>query len=213
MTEGTPTSARKTSDTAPIPENGTSNATPDSTDMNGTYNDDVPDLVDNDSISEAEYDSNNDESDDEHDLDDLDILDMLTPTVTFEEDNSPQPLNLCGSTCIRKPNPRYANHTKSYEWESNMVETEQYDLAHACAIEAAPTLPNSNDVLSWEPAPSSICEIIKLKEGAVKQEWLKSVRKELKTLVDSNTFPRRHHAFWWNQHTSHEGFQGKSQKW
>jgi|NOAtaT_6_FD_contig_31_925753_length_689_multi_3_in_0_out_0_1 hypothetical protein len=27
-----------------------------------------------------------------------------------------------------------------------------------------------------------------MKEGVVKQEWLKSVRKELKTLVDSNTF-------------------------
>jgi len=83
----------------------------------------------------------------------------------------------------------YANHTKRYEWERNVVETEQYDLAHACTVEATPTLPNANDVLSWEPAaPPSICEIVKMKEGVVKQEWLKSVRKEWRTLVDSNTF-------------------------
>jgi hypothetical protein len=61
-------------------------------------------------------------------------------------------------------------------------------LARACAIEAIPQLPNQQDAFSWEPARSSICDIIKMPEGTVKNEWLKSVRKELKTLVDSNTF-------------------------
>ena len=61
----------------------------------GTYDDDVPDLVDNDSVSAAEYGSDDNESDDEHDLDDIDIQDMQTLAITVEEDISPQPLSLC----------------------------------------------------------------------------------------------------------------------
>jgi len=61
-------------------------------------------------------------------------------------------------------------------------------LACACAIEATPTLPTVGDALSWEPAPSSIRDILKMPNGTVCQEWLKSVKKELKTLVDSKTF-------------------------
>ena len=34
----------------------------------------------------------------------------------------------------------------------------------------------------------SIREIVKMPHGIVKEEWLRSVRKELKTLVDSGTF-------------------------
>jgi len=49
-------------------------------------------------------------------------------------------------------------------------------------------LPSSTDAKSWEPAPKSIRDITKLPEGFVKNEWLNSVRKELKTMVDSGTF-------------------------
>jgi len=49
-------------------------------------------------------------------------------------------------------------------------------------------LPSSTDAQSWEPTPKSIRDIIKLTDGFVKNEWMKSVRKELKTLVDSNMF-------------------------
>jgi hypothetical protein len=37
-------------------------------------------------------------------------------------------------------------------------------------------------------APATIRDIVKMPNGTIKEEWLKSVRKELKTLVDSGTF-------------------------
>jgi hypothetical protein len=58
-------------------------------------------------------------------------------------------------------------------------------------------LPSNNDALSWEPAPRSIRDILKMPQGPVRQAWLKSVWKELKALVDSGTFakpkPKRPH--------------------
>jgi len=77
---------------------------------------------------------------------------------------------------------------RSYEWEANEKGTGYQDLAHACAIEATPSVPNSNDALSWEPAPRTIRDIVKMPDGTIKEEWLKSVKKELKTLVESGTF-------------------------
>jgi len=51
-----------------------------------------------------------------------------------------------------------------------------------------PTVPTTTDALSWEPAPNSKWDILKMPDGAVRQEGLKSVKKELKTLVDAKTF-------------------------
>jgi hypothetical protein len=149
--------------------------------------DDCPDLkyADDDSVSVANsvYES---ESDD--DLDDDVIADLEQPGIAVEEDISPQPVSVSRFGRVRKPNPRYANQARSYEWEKSVDEPTFQDLARACAIEAAPLLPNSNDALSWEPAPATIREIVKMPHGIVKEEWLRSVRKELKTLVDSGTF-------------------------
>jgi hypothetical protein len=55
-------------------------------------------------------------------------------------------------------------------------------------MEATPTLPSNSDALSWEPAPNNIRDIMKMPDGVVRQEWLKSVKKEIKMLVDSKTF-------------------------
>jgi len=51
-----------------------------------------------------------------------------------------------------------------------------------------PAVPTTTDALSWEPAPNSIQDILKMPDGTVRQEWLKSVKKELKSLVDAKTF-------------------------
>jgi hypothetical protein len=100
---------------------------------------------------EAEYDL-----DMEHDLDDDDVLDLETPGIAAEENISPQPTTLRCSNCIKKPNHRYANHARSYEWENYAAGTPDQDLARACAKEATPSLSNQNNALSWEPTPSSI---------------------------------------------------------
>ena len=63
------------------------------------------------------------------------------------------------------------------------------DLQEACAIEAHPIhLSPSSTFQSWEPAPRTIRDIMKMPEGHMKSEWLRSVKKELKTLVDNKTF-------------------------
>jgi hypothetical protein len=149
--------------------------------------DDCPDLIhaaDDDSASEAysEYDSDDD------DLDDEDVLDLEQPGTAVKEDISPQPVNVSRYGRVRKPNSQYANQARSHEWEVNAEGTEYQDLAQACASKATPTLPNISDTLSWEPAPAMIWDIVKMPNGVVKEEWLKSVKKELKMLVDSNTF-------------------------
>jgi hypothetical protein len=149
--------------------------------------DDCPDLehADNDSMSEADSVYKSDSNDD---LDDNDIADLKQPGVAVEEDISPQPVSVSRFGRVRKPNLRYANQARSYEWENTTKGTEFKDLARACASEATAALPNTSDALSWEPAPSTIRDIVKMPDGIVKQEWLKSVKKESKALVDSNTF-------------------------
>jgi hypothetical protein len=123
-------------------------------------------------------------------------LDFECCGPAVEEDISPQPANISRYGRVRHPNPRYANQARSYEWEVDEKGTRYQDLAHACAIEATPSIPNSNDALPWEPAPKTIRDIVKMPPGMIKEEWLKSVRKELKTLVESGTF---------QEDTLHEG--------
>jgi hypothetical protein len=48
-------------------------------------------------------------------------------------------------------------------------------------------MPDSQDAYSWEPAPKSIRDILKMPDGVVKTGWLKSVKKEMGTLVNSGT--------------------------
>jgi hypothetical protein len=63
------------------------------------------------------------------------------------------------------------------------------ELIETCATEAhSIMIPTTSDANSWEPAPRIIRDIMKLPNGMVKNEWLKSVKAELKTLIDSGTF-------------------------
>jgi hypothetical protein len=90
------------------------------------------------------------------------------------------------STRIRRPNPKYVNIAKAVAWDNICQDT---TLAEACAMEAHSVfIPTSSDANSWEPAPRTIRDIMKLPNGMVKNEWLKSVKAELKTLIDSGTF-------------------------
>jgi len=151
----------------------------------GDNDDNVPELVDGDDDSTAKYDSDSEIDDDE-------IIDLETPPKPEPASISPQPnteqAGIRCSTPARKPNPKYTNAVRGNEWENTTVSPVYQQLACACAIEATPTLPTVGDALSWEPAPSSIRDILKMPNGTVCQEWLKSVKKELKTLVDSKTF-------------------------
>jgi hypothetical protein len=163
-------------------------------DVDCNADDDCPDLIsrhDDDSVSETDSDALSASTwDDEDDSigDDNDIFDLEHPAPEPEKEVSPQPVNVSRFGRVRRPNSRYAYNARSYEWESSVDEPEFQDPPRACAIEAAPSLPNSNDALSWEPAPATIRDIVKMPNRVVKEEWLKSVRKELKTLVDSGTF-------------------------
>jgi len=71
-------------------------------------------------------------------------------------------------------------------WE-NLCEDEE--LQEACAVEAHTLpMPSLSNALSWEPAPKTLREILKMPDGPIKTAWLQSVCKEFKTLVDNNTF-------------------------
>jgi len=71
-------------------------------------------------------------------------------------------------------------------WE-NLCEDEE--LQEACAVEAHTLpMPSLSNTLSWEPAPKTLREILKMPDGPIKTAWLQSVCKEFKTLVDNNTF-------------------------
>jgi hypothetical protein len=66
---------------------------------------------------------------------------------------------------------------------------QDFHLANICLSEAYLTLDHSSpDAFTWEPAPRSIRDIVEMPSGSVKDAWLKSVKAELKTLVDSKTF-------------------------
>jgi hypothetical protein len=63
------------------------------------------------------------------------------------------------------------------------------ELALACAVESSLGLDSkTNYACSWEPAPRTLREILNMPDGPVRREWLKSVLKELKTLMDAGTF-------------------------
>jgi hypothetical protein len=101
----------------------------------------------------------------------------------FVMDNSG---SLRQSSRQRKPNPKYVNTAKAVAWVNSC---QDQDLAEACTVEGHQVLlPFTMDANSWEPAPRMIKDIMKLPEGYVKAEWMKSVKKELKTLIDSGTF-------------------------
>jgi hypothetical protein len=46
----------------------------------------------------------------------------------------------------------------------------------------------SEDAHSWETATRMMRDILKMSDSITKRSWLKSVKKESKTLVDSKTF-------------------------
>jgi hypothetical protein len=137
-------------------------------------------------VSEVESDGDDDDNNAFCDDEGVSDLEHLPPEP--QEEVSPQPVNVSHYGRIRRPNTRYAYNTRGYEWEKSVNKPAFQDLARACAIEAAPLLPNSNDALSWVPTPVTIRKIVKMPHGIVKEEWLRSVHKELKTLVDSGTF-------------------------
>jgi len=63
------------------------------------------------------------------------------------------------------------------------------NLVEACAVEAHLDIqPVTGDANSWEPVPKTVQDILKMEDGIVRQEWLKALNKELKTLIDAGTF-------------------------
>jgi len=60
------------------------------------------------------------------------------------------------------------NVAETVGWVNACLDT---DLAKACATKVHTDLqPTSGDANSWEPVPKTICDILKLPEGAVQQE-------------------------------------------
>jgi hypothetical protein len=84
---------------------------------------------------------------------------------------------------IRKPT--RAHITKAVGWANVCSDL---DLAEACAVKAHPDIqPITQDANSWELAQKNSERYLE-DAGIVRQEWLKALKKELKTLIDARTF-------------------------
>ncbi len=96
---------------------------------------DLPGLLhpyDDSSVSDDEFDDDNDSIDDNKELGADEFLDIEQPTIHTTT-------HCCApwwSTGTRKPNPCYVNQAKSFEWVKEMEEAEYHDLAYACTVEA-----------------------------------------------------------------------------
>ena len=111
-----------------------------------------------------------------------------TAPLIVDNSNSDPTTGPHRSTRPHKPNPKYANVARTVGW-ANANTCTDWSLVEACAAEVHTDLkPNTSDANSWEPAPKTIRDILKMKDGIVRQEWLKAIKKELKTLIDSGTF-------------------------
>ena len=142
------------------------------------------DQNDGDSIDDDEYDTDDDTVNE--------IADVLQRPPPEAKSDTPLIVDstgtLCRSTRIHRPNPKYANSAVSQvvSWTNCCKDLA---LVEACAVEVHSTsLQPATDALSWEPAPKTLRDILWLPHGTVQNEWLNSVKWELKTLVDSNTF-------------------------
>jgi hypothetical protein len=89
-----------------------------------------------------------------------------------------------------KPNPKYVIDNTPIKSNTNVAEAvgwanicTDWHLVEACAVEAHPDIqPITHDANSWKPAPKTVRDILKMENGVVCQEWLKALKKELKTL-------------------------------
>jgi len=97
---------------------------------------------------------------------------------------------------VPKPNPKYATGNTPKKSSTHAAEAVGWanictnlHLVEACAVEAHPDIqPITRDANSWEPAPKTVRDILKMQDGIVRQEWLKALKKELKTLINAGTF-------------------------
>jgi len=145
--------------------------------------DNVPDLV------PQEPDDDLDEYDDDVDDEELSCAPKEFVTFTPPVDDAvitplPAPEGLRRSTRVRRLPARFANAATASDWSTTCSDAH---LASACAAEAHPAI-SMDEAHLWEPAPRTIRDIMTMKDPVVKSAWLASVRKELKTLVDANTF-------------------------
>jgi len=62
------------------------------------------------------------------------------------------------------------------------------DLAIACAADATNINLAGNEASKFYPPPSSIRQVMTLRDPELKEAWLKAYKKEIKVLIDSGTF-------------------------
>jgi hypothetical protein len=96
---------------------------------------------------------------------------------------------------VPKPNPKYARNNTPKKSCAHVAEAVGWanictdlQLVEACAAEAHPDIqPITHDANSWKLAPKTVRDILKMENGIVRQEWLKALKKELKTLIKAGT--------------------------
>ena len=99
-----------------------------------------------------------------NETDSVDSTRGTTAPLIVDDSNNDSTAGPRRTTRHHKPNPKYANVARIVGWANTCTDL---SLVEACAVEAHTDLqPTSTDANSWEPAPKTIRDILK-----VKAEW------------------------------------------
>jgi hypothetical protein len=75
------------------------------------------------------------------------------------------------------------------DWQEVGTACNDMELARACASEATMQIDSPGaDATVFEPAPSNLRAVLKIRDHVIREAWLKAYQKELKTLIDTGTF-------------------------
>jgi transposase InsO family protein len=80
-------------------------------------------------------------------------------------------------------------HQAARNWTDYFNFCSDMALVIACATDATtPCDAPGSDASIFEPAPSSICQVLEIADPAIRAAWIRAYRKEFFTLLKSNTF-------------------------
>jgi len=75
------------------------------------------------------------------------------------------------------------------DWQEVGNACQDMELARACASEATVQIDSPGaDATVFEPAPSNLRAVLKIRDAIIREAWLRAYRRELKTLIESGTF-------------------------
>ena len=142
-------------------------------------------------IQEGKFAENDDS--DTNSSDSFSVEEGISPVEPYHEaDYDTTPLVVDDSAQVRRSGrTRKAPQKLSFSWQGpdrDWTELADADLAVACAADATNINFAGTEASRYYPPPSSIRQVLAMKDEELKQAWIKAYKKELKVLIDAGTF-------------------------